>query len=94
MYDVYRLLYSQHKLCGRDGTITMIPGQRTPLTIEQSQKGEKACLIVFDCRGHEPVDFSFSDGWKAESVSFSWFSSEVLMASTYAKPFFYDIISG
>ncbi|KAL6615227.1 hypothetical protein ACP70R_037497 [Stipagrostis hirtigluma subsp. patula] len=56
------------KLCGRDGTIVMIPGQGTPLTIEQSQKGEKTCLMVFDCRGYEPFDFEFHDGWKAESV--------------------------
>lgn len=47
----------------------MIPGQGTPLTIEQSQKGEKTCLMVFDCRGYEPVEFSFGAGWKAESVS-------------------------
>lgn len=52
----------------------MIPGQGTPLTIEQSQKGEKTCLMVFDCRGYEPVDFAFGDGWKAESVSISWSS--------------------
>ncbi|KAL6621220.1 hypothetical protein ACP70R_033652 [Stipagrostis hirtigluma subsp. patula] len=56
------------KLCGRDGTIVMIPGQGTPLTIEQSQKGEKTCLMVFDCRGYEPFDIEFHDGWKAESV--------------------------
>ena len=62
-------LLSQCKLCGRDGTIVMIPGQGTPLTIEQSQKGEKTCLMVFDCRGYEPVEFSFGAGWKAESVS-------------------------
>ena len=47
----------------------MIPGQGMPLTIEQSQKGEKTCLMVFDCRGYEPVEFSFGAGWKAESVS-------------------------
>ncbi|ONM40509.1 hypothetical protein ZEAMMB73_Zm00001d044226 [Zea mays] len=46
----------------------MIPGQGTPLTIEQSQKEEKTCLMVFDCRGYEPVEFSFGAGWKAESV--------------------------
>nr|ACR37110.1 unknown [Zea mays] len=46
----------------------MIPGQGTPLTIEQSQKEEKTCLMVFDCRGYEPVEFSFGTGWKAESV--------------------------
>ncbi|KQK08352.1 UPF0587 protein GA18326 [Brachypodium distachyon] len=56
------------KLCGREGSVVMIPGQGTPLTAEQSQKGEKACLMVFECRGFEPVDFAFGNGWKAESV--------------------------
>jgi hypothetical protein len=28
--------------------------------------------MVFDCRGYEPVEFSFGDGWMAESVSVSW----------------------
>ncbi|KAL6615087.1 hypothetical protein ACP70R_037357 [Stipagrostis hirtigluma subsp. patula] len=62
-------LVQKCKLCGRDGTIVMIPGQGTPLTIEQSQKGEKTCLMVFDCRGYEPFDFEFRDGWKADSVN-------------------------
>ncbi|XP_062213452.1 uncharacterized protein LOC133914346 [Phragmites australis] len=61
-------LVQKCKLCGRDGTILMIPGQGTPLTMEQSQKEEKTCLMVFDCRGYEPIEFSFGDGWKAESV--------------------------
>ena len=47
----------------------MIPGQGTPLTSELSQKGEKACLMVFECRGCEPIEFAFGNGWKAESVS-------------------------
>jgi len=55
----------------------MIPGQGTPLTIEQSQKGEKTCLMVFDCRGYEPVEFSFGAGWKAESVSIFFFTRNI-----------------
>jgi hypothetical protein len=47
----------------------MIPGQGTPLTSELSQKGEKACLMVFECRGCEPIEFAFGNGWKVESVS-------------------------
>ncbi|BAD45177.1 unknown protein [Oryza sativa Japonica Group] len=46
----------------------MIPGQGTPLTMEQSQKGDRTCLMVFDCRGCEPIDFAFGNGWKAESL--------------------------
>ncbi|KAM3349566.1 hypothetical protein ACQJBY_022482 [Aegilops geniculata] len=40
----------------------------TPLTAEQSQKGEMTCLMVFECRGYEPIEFAFGNGWKAESV--------------------------
>ncbi|KAL5226406.1 hypothetical protein ABZP36_014671 [Zizania latifolia] len=61
-------LVQKCKLCGREGSIVMIPGQGTPLTIEQSQKEDKTCLMVFDCRGCEPIDFAFGDGWKAESL--------------------------
>uniref|UniRef100_A0A0D3EQ95 Uncharacterized protein n=1 Tax=Oryza barthii TaxID=65489 RepID=A0A0D3EQ95_9ORYZ len=61
-------LVQKCKLCGRDASIVMIPGQGTPLTIEQSQKGDRTCLMVFDCRGCEPIDFAFGNGWKAESL--------------------------
>ncbi|KAL6597784.1 hypothetical protein ACP70R_046589 [Stipagrostis hirtigluma subsp. patula] len=76
-------LVQKCKLCGRDGTIVMIPGQGTPLTIEQSQKGEKTCLMVFDCRGYEPFDFEFRDGWKAESGFWNGLSET---ASRWEKP--------
>lgn len=47
----------------------MISGHGQPLTLELSQRELTTGLMVFDCRGFEPVDFSFSEGWKAESVS-------------------------
>ncbi|KAG1367650.1 putative CXXC motif containing zinc binding protein [Cocos nucifera] len=62
-------LVQKCKLCGREGSIQMIPGHGQPLTLELSQRELITGLMVFDCRGFEPVDFSFSDGWKAESVS-------------------------
>ena len=49
----------------------MIPGQGKPLTDEASQSGKYAPLMQFDCRGYEPLEYVFSSGWKAESVSFS-----------------------
>lgn len=61
-------LVQKCKFCAREGSIVMIPGQGTPLTSELSQKGEKACLMVFECRGCEPIEFAFGNGWKAESV--------------------------
>lgn len=62
-------LVQKCKLCGREGSIQMIPGQGQPLTLEQSQAEKFSGLMVFDCRGFEPVGFSFGDGWKAESTS-------------------------
>lgn len=61
----------QCKLCGRDGTIQMVPKYGEPLTLDASQKEALAKLMVFECRGFEPIDFIFGDGWVAESVSAS-----------------------
>lgn len=47
----------------------MIPGKGRPLTQEDSEAGEHAPLMVFDCRGYEPIDFGFGGFWKAEAVS-------------------------
>lgn len=63
-------VFCQCKLCSRDGTIQMIPGQGKPLTEIQGQSGLYTRLMIFDCRGFEPVQFSFADGWMAESVYF------------------------
>ncbi|XP_010910652.1 uncharacterized protein [Elaeis guineensis] len=62
-------LVQKCKLCGREGSIQMIPGHGQPLTHELSQHELNTRLMVLDCRGFEPVDFSFGDGWKAESTS-------------------------
>jgi hypothetical protein len=60
----------QCKFCGRDGTVTMIPGKGKPLTQELSEGGKYAPLMLFDFRGYEPEGFVFSGAWTAESVSF------------------------
>lgn len=60
----------QCKFCGREGTVTMIPGRGKALTQEASESGTYSPVMLFDCRGYEPVDFIFGDGWKVESVSF------------------------
>ncbi|TXG61944.1 hypothetical protein EZV62_013307 [Acer yangbiense] len=57
------------KFCGRDGTVTMIKGRGKPLTQEASQSGKYCPVMLFDCRGFEPVDFIFGDGWKVESYA-------------------------
>ncbi|GKV48735.1 hypothetical protein SLEP1_g55534 [Rubroshorea leprosula] len=61
-------LIQKCKFCGREGTITMIPGSGYPLTQRLSQAGHDSAVMVFDCRGYEPVDFVFGGGWKAESL--------------------------
>ncbi|GAA0155023.1 hypothetical protein LIER_12849 [Lithospermum erythrorhizon] len=61
-------LVQKCKFCGRDGTITMIPGRGSPLTLELSESGKFAPLMAFDCRGFEPMDFVFATGWRAESI--------------------------
>ncbi|KAG1346383.1 putative CXXC motif containing zinc binding protein [Cocos nucifera] len=73
-------LVQKCKLCGREGSIQMIPGHGQPLTRELSQRELNTRLMVFDCRGFEPVDFSFGDGWKAESVSIYCLSFTVCVA--------------
>lgn len=47
----------------------MVQGHGSPLTLEKSQSQVFTKLMVFDCRGFEPIGFSFGDGWKAESTS-------------------------
>ncbi|PKA55896.1 hypothetical protein AXF42_Ash014568 [Apostasia shenzhenica] len=77
-------LVQKCKLCGRDGSIQMIAGHGQPLTLEQSQKEEFAKLMIFDSRGFEPTDFSFADGWKAESMAGSTYNVD-LSAGEFAE---------
>uniref|UniRef100_N1QQK5 Uncharacterized protein n=1 Tax=Aegilops tauschii TaxID=37682 RepID=N1QQK5_AEGTA len=89
--------YFKCKLCSREGSVVMIPGQGTPLTAEQSQKGEMTCLMVFECRGYEPIEFAFGNGWKAESHACYGFIG-VLIISLFFKvhgtPFDIDLSEG
>ncbi|XP_024963108.1 UPF0587 protein C1orf123 homolog [Cynara cardunculus var. scolymus] len=50
-------LIQKCKFCKREGTVTMIPGRGSPLTNDSSELGKYALLMVFDCRGFEPLDF-------------------------------------
>lgn len=57
----------------------MIDGRGHPLTQAHAQRAVSAPLMLFDCRGYEPLDFVFRGGWKAKSVShipfsFFWFN--------------------
>ncbi|KAJ4836970.1 hypothetical protein Tsubulata_025280 [Turnera subulata] len=62
-------LLQKCKFCARDGTVTMIPGKGRPLTSELAEEGKYAPVMLFDCRGYEPVDYIFGSGWSAESAA-------------------------
>lgn len=49
----------------------MITGHGRPLTHADSEAGKSAPLMLFECRGFEPLDYVFRGEWKAESVSSS-----------------------
>ncbi|KAE8099987.1 hypothetical protein FH972_017926 [Carpinus fangiana] len=78
-------LIQKCKFCGRDGTITMIPGRGKPLTQEVSQSGKHTPLMLFDCRGYEPVEYVFGSGWKAESIEGTKFHEIDLSVGEYAE---------
>ncbi|KAJ0089670.1 hypothetical protein Patl1_12988 [Pistacia atlantica] len=67
-------LVQKCKFCGREGTVTMISGRGKPLTQEDSESGKYCPMMLFDCRGYEPVDYIFGGGWKVESVGFHFLS--------------------
>ncbi|PNX79542.1 hypothetical protein L195_g035528 [Trifolium pratense] len=59
----------------------MIPGRGKPLTNETSESGKFSPLMLFDCRGYEPIDFIFSTGWKVESLDVTYMFSVVPILS-------------
>ncbi|XP_010244361.1 PREDICTED: UPF0587 protein C1orf123 [Nelumbo nucifera] len=77
-------LVQKCKFCGREGTVLMITGRGRPLTTEVSQAGKQTPLMVFECRGLEPVDFAFGDGWKAESIEGTEFTGINLSEGEFA----------
>ncbi|KAG2666118.1 hypothetical protein I3760_15G040800 [Carya illinoinensis] len=78
-------LIQKCKFCGRDGTVTMIPGRGKPLTQEVSESGKHSPLMLFDCRGYEPIEYVFSSDWKAESIAGTKFHSIDLSGGEYAE---------
>ncbi|CAL5431816.1 unnamed protein product [Camellia sinensis] len=78
-------LVQKCKFCGRDGTVTMITGRGRPLTQEMSQSGKHTPLMLFDCRGYEPVEFLFGSGWKVESLKGTKFDDVDLSEGEFAE---------
>lgn len=54
------------KLCGRENSIDIIADSIKPYDIDHS--GKFKTIVVFDCRGMEPVDFSPRIGFMAEGA--------------------------
>ncbi|XP_068648738.1 uncharacterized protein [Aristolochia californica] len=73
------------KFCGREGTLLMIPGKGRPLTDTLSDQGQFAPLMLFECRGLEPIDYFFGDGWKVESVHETTFTDIDLSPGDYVE---------
>ncbi|XP_033737813.1 CXXC motif containing zinc binding protein-like [Pecten maximus] len=54
------------KLCGRESSIDIIKDSIKPYNIDDS--GKFKTMVVFDCRGMEPIDFSPRVGFMAEGA--------------------------
>lgn len=63
----------------------MIEGRGRALTHEMSESGKYTPLMLFDCRGFEPVDFSFGAGWKAESLEGTKFEEIDLSSGDFCE---------
>ncbi|KAF9613360.1 hypothetical protein IFM89_007438 [Coptis chinensis] len=77
-------LVQKCKFCSWEGTVTMIPGRGKPLMLDASESRDYAPLMLFDCRGLEPVDYAFGQGWKAISTSGTKFEDIDLSRGEYA----------
>ncbi|KAM5565972.1 hypothetical protein ABKV19_019796 [Rosa sericea] len=69
------------KFCEREGSVRMMPEHSRPLT----QTGVYCPLMMFDCKGYEPMDFVFSGGWKVESVAGTTFDNVDLSKGKFAE---------
>ncbi|XP_058224844.1 uncharacterized protein LOC131333996 [Rhododendron vialii] len=78
-------LVQKCKFCGREGTVLMVTGRGRPLTQALSQSGQYAPLMLFDCRGYEPMEFAFGSGWKVESIEGTKFDAVDLSGGDFAE---------
>lgn len=65
----------------------MMPGHGKPLTQQMCEERKFSPLMMFECRGYEPVDYVFAGGWKVESVSFSSSHTTFQLCSILYKTF-------
>lgn len=71
------------KFCEREGSVTMIADRGRPLT----QTGLYSPLMMFNCKGYEPVDFVFSG-------RLNLWQGQVLTTLTCRKGSFLDTMRG
>ncbi|CAL1386358.1 unnamed protein product [Linum trigynum] len=62
-------LVQKCKFCEREGTVSLVTGKGKPLTQGLSEARKYTGLMMFDCRGYEPVGFLFQGGWMIETVA-------------------------
>ncbi|KAJ8867001.1 hypothetical protein PR048_032863 [Dryococelus australis] len=55
------------KFCHKEKIMTVLQDTNSEYTKDDDERFKT--IIVFDCRGVEPVDFDFRDGWTVVSVS-------------------------
>ncbi|KAJ1687834.1 hypothetical protein LUZ63_019224 [Rhynchospora breviuscula] len=60
-------LVQKCKLCDRVGTVKMISGFGKPLNHTSGECGRYVGIMIFECHGLAPVEFSFGGVWKAQS---------------------------
>uniref|UniRef100_A0A034WJP8 UPF0587 protein GA18326 n=2 Tax=Endopterygota TaxID=33392 RepID=A0A034WJP8_BACDO len=58
--------YMKCKMCGRENSIDIVEKTNSPYTHEDA--GKFKTIVVFDCRGVEPIDFSPRNGWIVRSA--------------------------
>ncbi|KAL2737710.1 CXXC motif containing zinc binding protein-like [Vespa mandarinia] len=54
------------KLCGRENSMTIVEDSIKSFTAEDQGRFKK--IVILDCRGLEPCDFSAREGWIAKAI--------------------------
>ncbi|KAM8711982.1 hypothetical protein ACLKA7_012490 [Drosophila subpalustris] len=58
--------YMKCKMCGRENSMDVVEKSNVAYTADDA--GSFKTIVVFDCRGVEPVEFSPRTGWKVQSA--------------------------
>ncbi|KAH8297005.1 hypothetical protein KR044_003213 [Drosophila immigrans] len=58
--------YMKCKMCGRENSMDVV--EKSSVAYTSDDAGSFKTIVVFDCRGVEPVEFSPRSGWKVQSA--------------------------